>query len=82
MEKNKNVPKLRFPEFSGEWEEKKLGEVTELLSGYAFKGDDILEVKLGKPILRGINITEGYIRHSDEIDRYFNGKMEKLEKYL
>ena len=82
MEKNKNVPKLRFPEFTGEWEEKKLGEVTELLSGYAFKGDDILEVKLGKPILRGINITEGYIRHSDEIDRYFNGKMEKLEKYL
>ncbi|MDD4404054.1 MAG: restriction endonuclease subunit S [Parabacteroides sp.] len=29
MEKNKNVPKLRFPEFTGEWEEKKLGEITE-----------------------------------------------------
>lgn len=25
MEKKKNTPKLRFPEFTGEWEEKKLG---------------------------------------------------------
>ena len=32
MEKNKNVPKLRFPEFSGEWEEKKLGEIAEINS--------------------------------------------------
>ena len=29
MEKNKKVPKLRFPEFTGEWEEKKLGEIAE-----------------------------------------------------
>lgn len=27
MEKQKNIPKLRFPEFTGEWEKKKLGEV-------------------------------------------------------
>ncbi len=34
MEKNKNVPKLRFPEFSGEWEEKKLGEINvEIIDG-------------------------------------------------
>lgn len=32
MEKNKNVPKLRFPEFTGEWEEKKLGEIAEINS--------------------------------------------------
>lgn len=29
MEKLKNIPKLRFPEFNGEWENKKLGEVAE-----------------------------------------------------
>ncbi|UXV35891.1 restriction endonuclease subunit S [Staphylococcus sp. IVB6181] len=29
----KNVPELRFPEFEGEWEEKKLGEVTEINTG-------------------------------------------------
>jgi type I restriction enzyme S subunit len=27
------VPKLRFPEFEGEWEEKKLGEISEISSG-------------------------------------------------
>ena len=27
------VPKLRFPEFSGEWEEKRLGEVVKTFSG-------------------------------------------------
>ncbi|HDP6383551.1 TPA: restriction endonuclease subunit S, partial [Staphylococcus aureus] len=25
----KNVPELRFPEFEGEWEEKKLGDLTD-----------------------------------------------------
>lgn len=29
----KNIPELRFPEFEGEWEEKKLGEVTEINTG-------------------------------------------------
>jgi len=31
--KNKNIPQLRFPEFKGEWEKKKLGEVAEISSG-------------------------------------------------
>lgn len=30
MEKNTNVPRLRFPEFEGEWELKKLGEIAEV----------------------------------------------------
>ncbi len=33
MEKKKNTPKLRFPEFTGEWEEKKLGEIAEIITG-------------------------------------------------
>ncbi len=33
MEKKKNTPKLRFPEFTGEWEEKKLGEIANISSG-------------------------------------------------
>jgi type I restriction enzyme S subunit len=33
MEKLKNVPVLRFPEFKGEWEKKKLGDVTKISSG-------------------------------------------------
>jgi type I restriction enzyme S subunit len=30
MKEQKNIPKLRFPEFKGEWEKKKLGEVAEI----------------------------------------------------
>lgn len=32
MEKQKNIPELRFPEFEGEWEKKRLGEVTDLIT--------------------------------------------------
>jgi len=32
MEKHMNIPELRFPEFEGEWEKKKLGEVTDSIS--------------------------------------------------
>ncbi len=31
MDNNKNVPELRFPGFEGEWEEKRLGDVLELV---------------------------------------------------
>lgn len=34
--KNK-VPKLRFPEFSGEWEEKKFHSIFKIFNGYAFQ---------------------------------------------
>jgi type I restriction enzyme S subunit len=33
MEKQKNSPILRFPEFKGEWEKKKLGEILKIGSG-------------------------------------------------
>jgi len=64
------------------WEVKKLGNYIEVISGFAFKGDDISEDKNGIPLLRGINITEGHIRHSKQIDRFYNGKYETLEKYF
>lgn len=40
MNKNKNIPRLRFPGFSGEWISKNLGEVTTYTKGFAFKSDD------------------------------------------
>ena len=32
MEKQKNIPVLRFPEFKGEWERKKLGDLTDVIT--------------------------------------------------
>ena len=33
MKKQKNIPTLRFPEFKGEWEKKKLGEIADVFDG-------------------------------------------------
>ena len=75
------VPKLRFPEFQGDWERTPIGEKVDVLSGYPFDGSDISEDRNGIRLLRGINITEGRIRHNLEIDRYFTGDTDALEKY-
>lgn len=81
---NKLIPELRFPEFVNDrvWEDKKLENYIDLFSGIALKSEELTDDDSGIPILRGINITEGYIRHSKEIDKYFIGELETLRKYL
>lgn len=76
------VPKLRFPEFEGEWADAILGGYCDCLSGFPISGEEILENPEGIRLLRGVNITEGRIRHSNEIDRYFNGDLSGLERFL
>ena len=41
MSKNINVPQLRFSEFGGEWEEKKLGDIGEIVTGKTPSTTDI-----------------------------------------
>ena len=74
------VPELRFKEFEGDWKKEPVGNHFDLMSGFAFKSDDISEDSSGVPILRGINITEGYIRHNEKIDRYFLGDTSRLDR--
>ena len=83
-QEGETVPKWRFVEFvkDGEWVEAKLENYIELFSGIALKSEELSDDESGIPILRGINITEGYIRHSKEIDKYFMGDLESLKKYL
>jgi type I restriction enzyme S subunit len=78
------VPKYRFKEFEndGEWVLMKLENYIDLFSGIALKSEELSDDETGVPILRGINITEGYIRHSNDIDKYFLGDLENLQKYL
>lgn len=74
-------PEIRLKGFEGEWKKKKIGELSDILTGYPFEGSSIK--KNGKYLLmRGINITEGYIRHSDDIDRYYDGDINLLTKYI
>jgi type I restriction enzyme S subunit len=73
--KKPNVPALRFPEFSGEWQKSRLGDVAELVSGIALPSEDILES--GKRLIaRGINVKSGYVERSAEIDRYTDSSVE------
>lgn len=81
-QEGESVPRWRFLEFEGEWEERKIGDFIDLLSGIAIKGEEITDNKSGIPILRGINITEGYIRHSEEIDKFYEAENSKIEKFL
>ncbi len=79
------VPILRFPEFqnAGKWYKKRIKDLKlDIITGFAFKGNDISELKNGIRLMRGINITEGYIRHTDDIDRYYSGSTERLSKYF
>lgn len=73
-------PEIRCGQHISNWNYYKIGELCELLTGFPFPGCQI--VKTGKNLLmRGINITEGYIRHSEDIDRYYDGDTTNLEKY-
>jgi type I restriction enzyme S subunit len=83
-QEGEKVPKYRFREFEkdGEWVLMKLENCIDLFSGIALKSEELSDDETGVPILRGINITEGYIRHSNDIDKYFLGDLENLQKYL
>lgn len=76
------VPKLRFKEFRGDWRIDALEPHVDILSGVPLKSDEISEDEKGVPILRGINITEGFIRHSKDIDRYYLSSTKQVEKFL
>jgi len=53
MSKNINIPKLRFKEFSGEWEEKRIENVFTILSGFSF-----LSLDASKSGVKLVKITD------------------------
>ena len=65
MEKKKNTPKLRFPEFTGEWEEKKLGEIGDIITGLTYNPNDIN--LNGVLVLRSSNIKDSILSFEDNV---------------
>ena len=51
---NKKAPEIRFPEFTDDWEQRKLGEIAPLRGGFAFKSNEYANE--GVPIIRISNI--------------------------
>lgn len=71
------VPEIRFPGFTGDWEQRKLGEVSPLRGGFAFKSNKF--VKEGIPIVRISNILSNGSVGGEFV--YYTAQ-EKDENYL
>jgi len=56
-------PNLRFPEFTGDWEEKMLGDLGKLISGLTYNPNDVTDK--GLLVLRSSNIKNGVIDLGD-----------------
>ena len=59
------VPQLRFPEFSGEWEDGKLGNYGNLINGLTYSPDNIVDD--GLLVLRSSNVQNGQIYLNDNV---------------
>ncbi|WP_432719161.1 restriction endonuclease subunit S [Pectinatus frisingensis] len=68
MAKQAKVPKLRFPGFTGEWEERKLGGITlKIGSGKTPHGGASAYVNDGIPLIRSQNIVNDGVDLSDVV---------------
>lgn len=74
------IPALRFPEFTGEWEEKRLGEIVDYVKGYAFKSDDYKEN--GVRIIRVSDLNESSIKDNEDKVFISESTAQKYSKYL
>ena len=63
----KNVPELRFKEFSGEWKEKRLGDICKF-----YKGKNISKEDLSNEGIECIRYGELYTTYNERIDEVFN----------
>ena len=70
------LPKLRFPEFSGEWEETKLGDVAKFSKGKGVSKSEISEDGINECIRYG----ELYTRYGEVIESVFSRTNLNIEK--
>jgi len=64
MKKQKNVPELRFPEFSKDWTYTVLRKVTKYIKGFAFRSEDYIEE--GSRIIRVSDLDEQHINQKNQ----------------
>jgi type I restriction enzyme, S subunit len=78
MEKQMNIPQLRFPEFKGEWEKKKLQEIAvKINSGKTPLGGESVYSETGILFIRSQNINDDklYLDNSSFISEKINSTM-------
>ena len=65
------VPKLRFPEFDGEWATKKLGDTSKVKHGFAFKGEYFASKGKYIVLTPGNFNPEGGFRYQGGKEKYY-----------
>lgn len=75
----RNVPELRFPEFDGEWEEKKLGDIADFTKGKLLGKKDLIDEGKYPCILYGELYTKYGSIINDVVSRT-NVNKDKLKK--
>lgn len=68
METKKKVPEVRFKGFSGEWEEKVLGELAAFTKGFGYSKNDLVET--GTPIVLYGRLYTNYQSVVKNVDTY------------
>lgn len=64
--KGEKVPEIRFPEFTGDWEQRKFGDVVQIRRGLTYKPSDVQET--GIRVLRSSNINEDtFVYNNDDV---------------
>lgn len=75
MEKQNNIPRLRFPGFEGEWEQHKLGDAAIFINGRAYSQDELLDSGKYKVLRVGNFYTNNSWYYSDmELDEKYYAK--------
>lgn len=75
MEKKAKVPKLRFPGFTDDWEQRKLPEFVTFYNGLTYIPDDVQDS--GTLVLRSSNVKNGEIVDADNV--YVNTEVANSE---
>lgn len=73
MKTSNIVPKLRFPEFSGEWEIKELGEIADRVyqKNSNYKVEKVLTNSALEGVVEQSRFFEGKITTKGNLDNYF-----------
>lgn len=78
LTESKNIPELRFPGFTGEWEEKKLGEILEFKNGLN-KGKEYFGY--GTPIVNYMDVNRNKLLERKDIEGLVNVNKSELDRF-
>lgn len=76
------VPKLRFKNFVLPWKTTTINGKVDIISGFPFEGKHITDNASGTRLMRGVNVSEGIVRHTKDIDRYYPLSAENHLRYM